>query len=55
MCTWKYYRGRVCAFNQFYKSKNCHDVLEVKSKELVAKRNNYDNIEAYLKYLKKSL
>ena len=31
------YGGRVCAFNQYYKSKHCDDVLKIKSKELCVK------------------
>ena len=40
-------------FNQYYKSKICDDILEVISKELCVKGNNYDNIEEYLKYKNK--
>ena len=42
--------GRVCDFNQFYKSKNCGDVLKVLSRELKVEGNVYDIIEAYIKY-----
>ena len=42
------YGGRVCAFNQYYKSKSCHDFLKIISKELRVKGNDYDIIEAYM-------
>ena len=42
--------GRVCAFNQFYKSKNRDDILKIISKELNFKANVYDILEAYMKY-----
>ena len=42
--------GRVCAFKKYYKSKICDDILEIISKELNVKGNNYDKIEAYLNY-----
>ena len=44
------YGGRVCAFNQYYKSKSCDEVLKIISKELCVKENDYDNIEAYMEY-----
>ena len=44
------YGGRVCAFNQYYKSKNCDKILKFISKELSVKGNVYDKIEAYMKY-----
>ena len=31
--------GRVCAFNQYYKSKICDNILKIISKELCGKRN----------------
>ena len=31
--------GRVCAFNQYYKSKICDDILKIISEELNVKRN----------------
>ena len=40
--------GRVCAFNQYYKSKNCHDLLKTISKGICVKRNDYDIVEAYM-------
>ena len=40
---------RVCAFNQYYKSKVCDDVLKILSEELNVKRNVYDIIEAFMK------
>ena len=44
------YGGRVCAFNQYYKSKSCDDFLKIISKELCVKGNDYDIIEAYMEY-----
>ena len=43
-------RGRVCSFNQFYKSNFCNDVLKIISKELNVIGKVYDIIEAYMKY-----
>ena len=34
------YGGRVCAFNHYYKSKNCDDILKIRSKELCVKGND---------------
>ena len=45
--------GRVCAFNQYYKSKHCDDILEIINKELVVKGSVYNTIEAYLEYKNK--
>ena len=42
--------GRVCAFNQFYRSKICDDVLKILSEELNVKGSVYDKNEAYMKY-----
>ena len=47
------YGGRVCSFNQFYKSKSCDDILKIISKESNVKGNVYDKIEAYMNYKKK--
>ena len=47
--------GRVCAFNQHYKSINGDDILKITSEELNVKGNNHDNIEAYLNCKKKYL
>ena len=47
------YGGRVCAFNQYYKSKSCHDILKIISEELNVKGNVYDVIEGYMKYKSK--
>ena len=46
--------GRVCAFNQYYESKICDDILKILSEELIVKGNFYDIIEAYLNYNYKS-
>ena len=40
--------GRVCAFNQYYKSKHCDDILKNINKELAVKGTAYDTIEAYM-------
>ena len=45
--------GRVCAFNQYYKSKHCDDVLKIINKELAVKGTVYDTIEAYMEYKNK--
>ena len=42
--------GRVCAFNQYYKSKHCDDILKIINKELSVKGSVYDPIEAYVEY-----
>ena len=39
------YGGRLCAFNQYYKSKICDDILNIISKELNVKGNTYEKIE----------
>ena len=45
--------GRVCAFNQHYKSNHLEDIKRILSKELGVKGNIYDVIEEYLRYKKK--
>ena len=45
--------GRVCAFNQYYKSKHCDDLLKIINKELTVKRTVHDTIEAYMEYKNK--
>ena len=45
--------GRVCSFNQYYKSKICGDILKILSEALNVKGNVYDFIEAYLNYKNK--
>ena len=47
------YGERVCAFSQYYKSKNCDDFLEIISKDLCVKGNDYDIIEAHMEYKNK--
>ena len=42
--------GRACAFNQYYKSKHCDDILKIINKELAVKGTVYDTIEAYMEY-----
>ena len=42
--------GRVCAFNQYYKSKISDDILKIISNELNFTGNVYDVIEVYMKY-----
>ena len=44
-------RGRVCAFNQYYKSeKICDDILKIISEKINVEGNFYDIIEAYLNF-----
>ena len=43
-------RRRVCAFNQYYESKHCDDVLKIINKELAVKGTVYDTIQAYMEY-----
>ena len=45
--------GRVCAFNQYYKSKHCEDILKIVNKELAVKGTVYDTIEAYMEHKNK--
>ena len=45
--------GRVCAFNQCYKSKHCDDILKIINKKLAVKGTVYDTIEAYMEYKNK--
>ena len=45
--------GRVCAFNQYYKSDHYNDIKRNLSKELGVKGNIYDIIEEYWRYKKK--
>ena len=45
--------GRVCAFNQYYKSKHCDDILEIINKELAVIGSVYNTIEAYMEYKNK--
>ena len=47
------YGRRVCAFNQYCKSKCWDDILKNISKELCVKGNDYDNIEAHMEYKNK--
>ena len=43
--------GLVCAFNQYYKTKVCDDILKIISKGLKNEGNFYDIIEGYMKYI----
>ena len=45
--------GRVCAFNQYYKSKHCDDILKIINKELAVKGTVYNTSEAYTEYKNK--
>ena len=45
--------GRVCAFNQYYKSNHCDDILKNINEELAVKGTVYDTIEAYMEYKNK--
>ena len=47
--------GKVCSFNQKYKSKTCNDILRIISEELNVRGNIYDVIEAYFEYKNKYL
>ena len=44
------YGGRVCAFNQYNKSKICDDILNIISKDLNVGGNTYEKIEAFINY-----
>ena len=44
------YAGRVCAFNQYYKSKICDDILNIISKDINVEGNSYEKIEAFMNY-----
>ena len=48
--------GRVCAFNQYYKSDHYNDIKRILSKELGVPKdaNIYEVIEEYLRYKKKN-
>ena len=43
--------GRVSCFNQYYKSKVSDEMFQNISKELDVKRNVYEIIESYMKYI----
>ena len=46
--------GKVCAFNQYYKSNHYNDIKRILSKELGIRNGNiYDIIEEYLRYKKR--
>ena len=45
--------GRVCAFNQYYRSDHYNDIKKILSKELGVKGNIYDIIEECLRHKKK--
>ena len=46
--------GRVCAFNQYYKSDHYNDIKRILARELGIRNGNiYDIIEEYLRYKKK--
>ena len=45
---------RVCAFNQYYKSKHCVDILKIMNKELAVKGAVYNTIAAYMEYKNKT-
>ena len=48
-------KGRVCAFNQYYKPKHCNDILKIINKELAVKGTVYDAIKAYKEYKKTNI
>ena len=45
--------GQVCAFNQYFKSKTCDDILKIISEELNVRGNIYEFTETYLNYKNK--
>ena len=45
--------GRVCAFNQYYITTHCNDILKIINKELAVKGTVYDTIKAYMEYKNK--
>ena len=45
--------GRVCSFNQYYKSKHCDDILKIINNELAVKGTVYETIGAYMEYKNK--
>ena len=47
------YGGRVCGFNQNYKSKICDDILNIISEELNVKGISYDKLKIYMDYKNK--
>ena len=47
--------GRVCSFNQYYRSKNCDEILKILSEELNVKRNMFDITDVYMEYKKHNL
>ena len=47
------YGGRVSAFNRYYKSKHCGDILKLINEELCVKRNVNGIVEAYMDYKNK--
>ena len=49
------YGGRVCAFNQYYRSKTGDDIFNIISKELNVDGNTYEKIETYMKYQKTNI
>ena len=49
------YGGRVCAFNQYYKSKISDGILKIISEVLNVKGNVYDTIESYINLKNKHL
>ena len=49
------YGGRVCAFNQYYKSKSCDDISKIISEEVGFKGDVHDIMEVYMNYKNKHL
>ena len=49
------YEGRVCAFNQYYKSKSCDEIVKLLSEELIVGGNIYVVIQGYMIYKNKHL
>ena len=40
-------KGRVCAFNHYYDSKNCDDILNIISEKIKVRGKIYDLIEVF--------
>ena len=49
------YGGRVCAFNRYYKTKSCDEIVKIISEEFNVGGNIYDFIERYMNHRNKHL
>ena len=43
-------KGRACAFNQYYISNNCGNILKILSRKLIVQGNVSNIIETYMNY-----